>query len=45
MHENSLTHGLELTTIVFSVKIWRHYLCGVHVDVLTNHEGLNNVFT
>ena len=26
---NNPTHGLELATIVFALKIWRHYLYGV----------------
>lgn len=31
LHErNHPTHDLELTTVVFALKIWRHYLYGVH---------------
>ena len=26
-------HDLELAAVVFALKIWRHYLYGVHVDV------------
>lgn len=30
-HEkNYPTHNLELAAVVFSLKIWRHYLYGVH---------------
>jgi len=29
VHEkNYPTHDLELATVVFALKIWRHYLCG-----------------
>ncbi|KAH0661560.1 hypothetical protein KY284_026491 [Solanum tuberosum] len=34
VHEkNYPTHDLELAAVVFALKIWRHYLYGVHVDV------------
>ncbi|WMV08795.1 hypothetical protein MTR67_002180, partial [Solanum verrucosum] len=50
IHEkNYLTHDLELAEVVFALKIWRHYLYGVHVDVyrpqelqyVFNHKDLN----
>ena len=45
-HEkNYPTHDLELAAVVFSLKIWRHYLYGVHVDVFTDHKSLQYVFT
>ena len=31
--------------MVFALKIWRHYLYGVHVDVFTDHKSLQYVFT
>ena len=31
--------------MVFSIKIWRNYLYGVHVDVYMNHKSLQYVFT
>ncbi|WMV49693.1 hypothetical protein MTR67_043078, partial [Solanum verrucosum] len=41
VHEkNYPTHDLELATVVFALKIWRHYLYGVHVDVFTDHKSL-----
>ena len=43
--KNYLTHNLELAAVVFALKIWRHYLYGVHVDVFTNHKSLQYVFT
>ena len=40
-HErNYPTHNIELVSAVFSMKVWRHYLYGVHVDVLTDHYNL-----
>ena len=46
VHEkNYPTHDLELTAVVFALKIWRHYLYGVHVDVFTDHKSLQYVFT
>ena len=34
VHENKYpTHDLLLNIVVFALKIWRHYLYGVHVDV------------
>ena len=39
-HEkNYLTHGLKLT-VVFALKIWRHYLYGPHCEIFTDHLSL-----
>ena len=41
VHEkNYPTHDLELAAVVFALKIWRHYLYGVHVDVFIDHNSL-----
>ncbi|KAH0722292.1 hypothetical protein KY290_004974 [Solanum tuberosum] len=46
VHEkNYPTHDLELGAVVFALKIWRHYLYGVHVDVFTDHKSLQYVFS
>ncbi|KAH0705906.1 hypothetical protein KY285_010431 [Solanum tuberosum] len=46
VHEkNYPTYDLVLADVVFSLKIWRHYLYGVHVDVFTDHNSLRYVFT
>ncbi|WMV29797.1 hypothetical protein MTR67_023182, partial [Solanum verrucosum] len=38
VHENNYSmHDFELAALVFALKIWRHYLYGVHVDVFTDH--------
>ena len=42
---NYPTHDLKLVAMVFALKIWRHYLYRVHVDVLTYHKSLQYVFT
>ncbi|XP_070022617.1 uncharacterized protein [Nicotiana sylvestris] len=44
-HEkNYPTHDLELVAVVFALKIWQHYLYGVHVDVFTDHKSLQYIF-
>ena len=46
VHEkNYSTHDLEHAAVVFALKIWRHYLYGVHVDQFTDHKSLQYVFT
>ena len=46
MHErNYPTHDLELATVVFALKQWRHYLYGVKCEVYTDHRSLQYVFT
>ncbi|WMV55308.1 hypothetical protein MTR67_048693 [Solanum verrucosum] len=46
VHEkNYPTHDLEFAAVVFALKIWRHYLYGVHVDVFTDHKSLLYEFT
>ncbi|KAH0706017.1 hypothetical protein KY285_010545 [Solanum tuberosum] len=46
VHEKKyLTHDLELATVVFALKIWRHYLYGVHVDVFIDHKSLQYACT
>ena len=45
VHEkNYLIHDLELATVVFALKIWRHYLYGVHCEVFTDHRSLQYIF-
>ena len=38
--KNYPTHDLDLAAVVFSLKIWRHYLYGVHIDVFIDHKRL-----
>nr|KYP72067.1 Ubiquitin carboxyl-terminal hydrolase 12 [Cajanus cajan] len=44
-HErNYLTHDLELAAVVFSLKIWRHYLYGARFNVFSDHKSLKYLF-
>ena len=43
--KNSPTHDLELAAVVFTLKLWRPYLYGIHVDVFRDHNSLHNMFT
>lgn len=41
MHErNYPTHDLELSTIVFALKIWRHYFYGEKCHIFIDHKCL-----
>src|SRR4051812_26963027 len=45
-HEkNYPTHDLELASVVFALKIWRHYLYGERFDVFSDHKSLAHIFT
>ena len=35
---------MELAAIVFSLKIWRHYLYGEHFEVFSDHKSLKYIF-
>ena len=39
------THDLKLATVVFALKLWRHYLYGERFEVHTNHKSLQYLFT
>ncbi|GJR44521.1 putative reverse transcriptase domain-containing protein [Tanacetum coccineum] len=44
IHEkNYTTHDLELGSVVFSLKLWRHYLYGTKCTVFTNHKSLQHI--
>ncbi|GJY43624.1 putative reverse transcriptase domain-containing protein [Tanacetum coccineum] len=44
IHEkNYTTHDLELGAVVFSLKIWRHYLYGIKCTVFTDHKSLQHI--
>ncbi|XP_042944764.1 uncharacterized protein LOC122278648 [Carya illinoinensis] len=43
--KNYPTHDLELATIVFTLKIWRHYLYGKKCEICTDHKSLKYFFT
>ena len=33
-------HDLELAAVVFTLKIWRHYLYGSRTQIFTDHKSL-----
>ena len=36
---------MELTAIVFTLKVWHHYLYSEHFKVFSDHKSLNYIFT
>ncbi|GJY50830.1 putative reverse transcriptase domain-containing protein [Tanacetum coccineum] len=44
VHEkNYTTHDLELGSVVFALKKWRHYLYGTRCTVFTDHKSLQHI--
>ncbi|GJZ45302.1 putative reverse transcriptase domain-containing protein, partial [Tanacetum coccineum] len=44
IHEkNYTTHDLELGAVVFTLKMWRHYLYGMKCVVFTDHKSLQHI--
>ncbi|GKE20779.1 putative reverse transcriptase domain-containing protein [Tanacetum coccineum] len=44
IHEkNYTTHDLELGSVVFALKIWRHYLYGTRCTIFTDHKSLQHI--
>ncbi|GJR84529.1 putative reverse transcriptase domain-containing protein [Tanacetum coccineum] len=41
--KNYTTHDLELGSVVFALKIWRHYLYGTKSTVFTDHKSLQHI--
>nr|GEZ06337.1 putative reverse transcriptase domain-containing protein [Tanacetum cinerariifolium] len=41
--KNYTTHHLELGSMVFALKIWRHYLYGTKCTVFTDHKSLQHI--
>nr|GEW12109.1 putative reverse transcriptase domain-containing protein [Tanacetum cinerariifolium] len=41
--ENYVTHHLELGAVVFTLRLWRHYLYGVKCIVFTDHKILQYI--
>ena len=42
--ENYATHDLELLSIIYALKVWRHYLVGRKFELKTDHCGLPHIF-
>nr|GEW71373.1 retrotransposon protein, putative, Ty3-gypsy subclass [Tanacetum cinerariifolium] len=43
--EDYPTPDLELAVVVFSLKIWQHYLYEETCDIFTDHKSLKHIFT
>nr|GEY18357.1 hypothetical protein [Tanacetum cinerariifolium] len=43
LEENYMTHDLELSVVVFALRLWRHYLYGVKCTVFTDHKSLQYI--
>ncbi|GJT64346.1 putative reverse transcriptase domain-containing protein [Tanacetum coccineum] len=41
--KNYTTHDLELGAVVFSLKLWRHYLYRTKCTVFTDHKSLQHI--
>ena len=42
--QNYPIHNLELAAVVFTLRIWRHYLYGVPCRIFTDHKSLKYLF-
>jgi hypothetical protein len=42
--ENYATHDLELLAIVYTLRVWRHYLIGWKFKLKMDHCGLQHIF-
>ncbi|GJR53918.1 putative reverse transcriptase domain-containing protein [Tanacetum coccineum] len=45
LEKNYITHDSELGAVVFSLKIWRHYLYGIKSVIYTDHKSLQHIFS
>ena len=43
--QNYPTHDMELVAVVFTLKIWRHYLYGEQFEVFSDHKSVKYIFT
>jgi hypothetical protein len=43
--EHYPTHDLELLAVVYTLKVWRHYLLDNLVHIYTDHKSLKYLFT
>ncbi|GKE52533.1 putative reverse transcriptase domain-containing protein [Tanacetum coccineum] len=42
--KNYTTHDLELSAVVFALKIWRHYFYGTKSVIYTDYKSLQHIF-
>ena len=43
--KNYPTHNFEMAVVVFTLKLWRHYLYGEQFEVVIDHKNLKYIFT
>ncbi|XP_071713057.1 uncharacterized protein [Rutidosis leptorrhynchoides] len=43
--KNYPAHDLEMAAVVFTLRLWRHYLYGTHCVIFTNHKSLQYIFS
>ena len=43
--QNYHTHNMELSVVVFALKIWHHYLYGEEFEVYSDHKSFKYIFT
>ena len=44
-YERNYPHDLELATVSFTLKIWRHYLYGETCEIYIEHKSLKYLFS
>jgi len=42
--EKYMMHDLELLTILYALRVWRHYLIGWKLKLKTDYYGLQHIF-
>ena len=43
--KNYPTHDLELTVVMFALKMWKHFGYSIHYDIYTDHNNHKYIFT
>ena len=43
--QNYPIHNMEFAAVVFTLKIWRHYLYGEQFEMYSDHKSLKYIFT
>jgi hypothetical protein len=43
--ENYPVHDLELSAVIYALKLWRHYLLGNRCEIYMNHQSLKYLYT
>ena len=43
--QNYRTHDLEMTVVIFALKIWRHYLYSETCEIYVDYKSLKYLFS